>query len=213
MKILMFDRVPEAIAWAKERINITGNVSSDLTTVALVDDNNQFQAVTVYSAYTSQNIDMHIAADKSRNWLSRSYFNASFYLPFRVLEVPRVTGLIKAGNERSAHFVERLGFTLKGVCAKRLMMEKTCCCMGSCLKSTNNTHGANMKLTVALFRLAAYLKGEDAEIVLEAANKLEDQRLWRDAWLRAEKEVELLTSELDVLRLKLKHRKEKECND
>jgi RimJ/RimL family protein N-acetyltransferase len=114
MKILMFDRVPEASAWAKERINITGNVSSDLTTVALVDDNNQFQAVTVYSAYTSQNIDMHIAADKSRNWLSRSYFNASFYLPFRVLEVPRVTGLIKAGNERSAHFVERLGFTLEG---------------------------------------------------------------------------------------------------
>lgn len=70
-----------------------------------------------------------------------------------------------------------------------------------------------MKLTVALFRLAAYLKEEDAEIVLAAANKLEEQRLWRDAWLRSEEKVEQLTSELDVLRLKLKTRKEKECND
>ena len=46
-----------------------------------------------------------------------------------------------------------------------------------------------------------------------AAQRIEDQRLWREAWLKAEKEVELLTSELEVLRLKLKHRKEKECND
>ena len=52
------------------------------------------------------------------------------------------------------------------------------------------------------------------ENLLEAAaQRLEDQRLWRAAWLNAEKEVELLTSELDVLRLKLRNRKEKECND
>lgn len=46
-----------------------------------------------------------------------------------------------------------------------------------------------------------------------AAQRIEDQRLWRDAWLDAEKRVELLTSELEVLRSRLKHRKEKECND
>jgi hypothetical protein len=52
------------------------------------------------------------------------------------------------------------------------------------------------------------------ENLLEAAaQRIEDQRLWRDAWLRSEKEVELLTSELNVLRLQLKRRKEKESND
>ncbi len=52
------------------------------------------------------------------------------------------------------------------------------------------------------------------ENLLEAAaQRIEDQRLWRDAWLRSEKKVELLTSELTVLRLQLKHRKEKERND
>lgn len=52
------------------------------------------------------------------------------------------------------------------------------------------------------------------EGMLEAAAKrIEDQRLWREAWLDAEKRVDELTRELDVLRSKLKHRKEKECND
>ena len=52
------------------------------------------------------------------------------------------------------------------------------------------------------------------ENLLEAAaQRIEDQRLWRDAWLRSEKKVELLTSELDVLTSRLKYRKEKESND
>jgi len=52
------------------------------------------------------------------------------------------------------------------------------------------------------------------EYLLEAAaQRLEDQRLWREAWLNAEKKVELLTSELDMLRSQLKSRKEKESND
>ena len=52
------------------------------------------------------------------------------------------------------------------------------------------------------------------EYLLEAAaQRTEDQRLWREAWIKSEKEVELLTRELDVLRLRLNNRKEKECND
>ena len=52
------------------------------------------------------------------------------------------------------------------------------------------------------------------EYLLEAAaQRIEDQRLWREAWLRSEKEVELLTRELDVLTSRLKYRKEKESND
>ncbi|CAB4154665.1 hypothetical protein UFOVP652_22 [uncultured Caudovirales phage] len=46
-----------------------------------------------------------------------------------------------------------------------------------------------------------------------AAQRIEDQRLWREAWLRAERKVELLTCELDVLRSRLTNRKEKEKND
>ena len=51
------------------------------------------------------------------------------------------------------------------------------------------------------------------ELLEAAAQRLEDQRLWREAWLNAENKVELLTSELSMLRLRRQLRKEKECND
>jgi hypothetical protein len=47
----------------------------------------------------------------------------------------------------------------------------------------------------------------------EAAVRIEDQRQWRDAWLKAERKVELLTSELSMLRSERLNRKKKEQND
>ena len=70
-----------------------------------------------------------------------------------------------------------------------------------------------MKLSEELWVLAQKAP-QDQQPLLKAVGKLlEDQRLWRDAWLRSEKEVELLTRELDVLTSRLKYRKEKESND
>lgn len=51
-----------------------------------------------------------------------------------------------------------------------------------------------------------------ADLLEAAAQRIEDQRLWREAWLKSEKEVELLTSELAMLNLGLNQRKEKDCN-
>ena len=50
------------------------------------------------------------------------------------------------------------------------------------------------------------------DLLEAAAQRIEDQRLWREAWLKSEKEVELLTSELAMLNLGLNQRKEKDCN-
>ena len=113
MKILRFKRVDEAVAWAKKVIGLEG-MTGDVTTISLLDDKGDFLAVTVFSAYTGTNIDMHIAARPKSHWLSRSYFNASFEFPFRVLEVPRVTGLIRAENLDAQRFVSRLGFQYEG---------------------------------------------------------------------------------------------------
>ena len=56
-----------------------------------------------------------------------------------------------------------------------------------------------MKLSEELWVLAQKAP-EDQQPLLKAVGKLlEDQRLWREAWLDAEKRVELLTCELDVL--------------
>ena len=70
-----------------------------------------------------------------------------------------------------------------------------------------------MKLSEELWVLAQKAP-QDQQPLLKAVGKLlEDQRLWREAWLDAEKRVELLTRELDVLTSRLKYRKEKDSND
>jgi hypothetical protein len=69
-----------------------------------------------------------------------------------------------------------------------------------------------MKLTEEL-RAIKETYPEIEELLEAAAQRLEDQRLWREAWLNAENKVELLTSQLVVLRSLRNHRKEKECND
>jgi hypothetical protein len=51
------------------------------------------------------------------------------------------------------------------------------------------------------------------ELLEAAAQRIEDQRHWREAWLKAEKKVELLTSEQNVIKSSRLHRKEKESND
>lgn len=113
MKILRFERNDEAVAWAKQIIGLDG-MTGDVTSVSLLDDKDEFLAVTVFSSYSGTNIDMHIAARPKSHWLSRSYFNAAFELPFLVLEVPRVTGLIRAENLDAQRFVSRLGFQYEG---------------------------------------------------------------------------------------------------
>lgn len=52
-----------------------------------------------------------------------------------------------------------------------------------------------------------------APILLDAAQTLEDQRLWRQAWIQAETKVDLLTRELELLRSRLTNRKEKDRED
>jgi hypothetical protein len=69
-----------------------------------------------------------------------------------------------------------------------------------------------MKLTEELRAIKEVYPAVE-ELLEAAAQRLEDQRLWREAWLNAENKVELLTEQLVVLRSLRNYRKEKECND
>lgn len=63
-----------------------------------------------------------------------------------------------------------------------------------------------MKLTERL-RLLAEAFESLRPLLNEAAERLEDQRQWRQMWLNAEKRVEELTSELNEVRSSLSNRK------
>ena len=56
-----------------------------------------------------------------------------------------------------------------------------------------------MKLTEQLRALALQQSNELADVLNQAANRLEDQRLWRDAWVEALKEIKQLTVDTSML--------------
>ena len=111
--ILRNQYVDAAVAWAKEQIGAEG-IGQDCAAVSLVDDQGEFMAVCVFSSYIGTNIDMHLAAKPGAHWLSRSYYNAVMALPFDVLQVPRITGLIRGSNLHTQRFAGRMGFQYEG---------------------------------------------------------------------------------------------------
>lgn len=111
--ILRNQDVDAAVAWAKEQIGAEG-IGQDCAAVSLVDDQGEFLAVCVFSSYIGTNIDMHLAARPGAHWLSRSYYNAVMALPFDVLQVPRITGLIRGSNLHTQRFAGRMGFQYEG---------------------------------------------------------------------------------------------------
>ena len=105
--------VDAAVAWAKNRIGAEG-IGQDCAAVSLVDERGEFLAVCVFSSYIGTNIDMHLAARPGTHWLSRSYYHAVMALPFDVLQVPRITGLIRGSNLHTQRFASRMGFQYEG---------------------------------------------------------------------------------------------------
>lgn len=56
-------------------------------------------------------------------------------------------------------------------------------------------------------RLLAEAFEHTGPLLSEAAQRIEDQRMWRHMWLDSEKRVEELTSELNKVRSQLSNRK------
>jgi RimJ/RimL family protein N-acetyltransferase len=113
-KILRNERVDEALAWAVKVIGGDEGIGLNCSAISLVDDKGDFIAVTLYSSYTGRNIDLHIAARYDTAWASRKYFQAAMELPFEVLRVARITGLIRSSNLRAQRFARRMGFQYEG---------------------------------------------------------------------------------------------------
>lgn len=73
-----------------------------------------------------------------------------------------------------------------------------------------------MRLTEDLLNLAKVAPDKHRHLLEAAAEKLQEQRLWREAWLRQVRINEHLVEQLTALRVRVESkafRKEKECND
>lgn len=62
-------------------------------------------------------------------------------------------------------------------------------------------------------RLIAERSREEQIVLAAALQLLKDQQIWRQAWIDAERRVDLLTNELSMLKSSCNLRKEKENDD
>jgi RimJ/RimL family protein N-acetyltransferase len=67
----------------------------------------------VFSDFNGVNINMHVASDGSRRWLTKEFLRVVFDYPFNQAKVKRVTGLVGEGNIEARKFDEHIGFKLE----------------------------------------------------------------------------------------------------
>ncbi len=106
------------LAWAAERIGLP--CFKDDAKAIGVKRRGELVAVVVYDGFAPCDVNMHVASDGSRYWLTRSVLKTVFHYPFVQLGLRRVTGLIPTKKTDAIRFNEHLGFRLEGLCPEAM---------------------------------------------------------------------------------------------
>jgi len=77
--------------------------------------NGIIQAGIVFERFTGESIEMHIAANPSKRWMTKTFLHLWFHYPFIQLGVNRITANIASKNKSALNLAERLGFKKEGV--------------------------------------------------------------------------------------------------
>lgn len=114
MKRIVFDPAHNHMAgmWAQQRI---GNPYPfrDFVAMSLL-DGDAMVATVLYCNHSRNNIELHVASDGSKKWMTRAYLRCVFDYPFNHLRVARVTGVVPASNAQALKFDLALGFQVEG---------------------------------------------------------------------------------------------------
>lgn len=100
------------VPWARERIGVSG-FDDDARTIGLERDG-QLVAVVVYDSFHATDVQMHIASDGTKRWMTRELLASAFWYPFVQVGLLRVTGLVPAHNKEALAFDQHLGFVIEG---------------------------------------------------------------------------------------------------
>jgi hypothetical protein len=103
-----------AFEWAKNRFPGSNPPYWHYYTALFVENDVGILGAVFYSDFTSNSVDMHVAAMDDRNWLSKPFLSMVFGYPFIQLGLGRVTARIGADNHKAERFLHHLGFTHEG---------------------------------------------------------------------------------------------------
>lgn len=75
--------------------------------------NGYVKAVVMYTNFSGENCEMHIASD-SKDWCTRRVLHDLFWYPFEVLKVNRVSAVTRKKDISLQSFMHRIGFEHEG---------------------------------------------------------------------------------------------------
>lgn len=99
--------------WVCDR---AGGVWSDSTATSLgITQDSVLIAGVLYDNFNGANIQMHVAAEAGKYWLTKEFLYEVFFYPFEYLQCRRATAIIPSNNAASLNICKRLGFTQEAV--------------------------------------------------------------------------------------------------
>lgn len=99
--------------WVCDRTG--GTWSADATTSLGIAQDSILIAGVLYDNFNGANIQMHVAAEAGKYWLTKEFLYEVFFYPFEYLQCRRATAIIPSSNAASLNICRRLGFTQEAV--------------------------------------------------------------------------------------------------
>jgi hypothetical protein len=106
---------PYFVNWAYEQVGERLPVERKWQKTIAQIDGLEVLAVVLYDCYNLVNIDMHIATNGRRDWLTKFFLWAAFDYPFNQLGVRRITAKPPSNYPAAIAFAKRVGFRQEGV--------------------------------------------------------------------------------------------------
>lgn len=108
-----FSQDPEYLDIAGDIIGVAPFAESETYTIAVFDDNCEFQAVILFNDWDEKNVNIHVASI-SPKWATREVLRTAFTYAFLELDVQRITGMVREKNTKARAMNLRLGFKQEG---------------------------------------------------------------------------------------------------
>lgn len=99
------------VEWVAKRTGEYGNYGAAVGFG--IEENGQLIAGVVFNEYNGANMNMHVASDGSKQWMTRKLLWMVFDYAFNQAKVKRLTGLVGEGNVEAQLFDEHIGFRLE----------------------------------------------------------------------------------------------------
>lgn len=77
--------------------------------------NGDLVAGVLYDNFTGRSVQMHVASDGTKRWMSKAFLYLAFDLPFNKWRVNKIIGLVDSTNIDAQRFDENIGFHLEHV--------------------------------------------------------------------------------------------------